>query len=108
MYAHSGTSAGRVYHFDLRDKSPQPAKCAPVHRRDVCNVQLSSDESTLACGGDDGDVSVWEPRAATVIAKLHAHKSGARVSVVSKTSHVSCQGESVGEQTHQLATRCVW
>ena len=78
--AHSGTSSGRVYHFDLRDRSPLPAKCAPAHRKDVCNVQLSPDESTLACGGDDGHVSVWEPRAGTVRVKMHAHKSGAKVS----------------------------
>ncbi|XP_076441153.1 cell division cycle protein 20 homolog [Babylonia areolata] len=73
-----GTSSGRVYHLDLRDKSPLPAPCAPVHRKHVCSVQLSPDESTLACGGADGIVSVWEPRGRGVTTRLHAHKSGAR------------------------------
>ncbi|KAK7495822.1 hypothetical protein BaRGS_00012812, partial [Batillaria attramentaria] len=74
-----GTSSGRVYQFDTRDNTPHAAKCPPSHRRDVCSVQLSPDESTLACGGDDGQVSVWEPRASSVIGKISAHKAGAKV-----------------------------
>ncbi|XP_025111414.1 meiotic fizzy-related protein 1-like [Pomacea canaliculata] len=77
-HLYCGTSSGRVFGFDLRESTPRPAECPPVHRGHACSIQLSPDESMFASGGNDGVVNVWDPRASGVVERIKAHVTGAK------------------------------
>ncbi len=59
----SGSRDRVIHHRDVRDPSVMPFKRSTGHRQEVCGLKWSgSNEPTLASGGNDNKVCIWDIR----------------------------------------------
>jgi WD40 repeat protein len=58
-----GTYHGHIYTLDLRTSSAVlSALRRDTHKAEICTLKWSSDQRTLASGGDDNCVKIWDKR----------------------------------------------
>ncbi|KAL6305106.1 WD40 repeat-like protein [Sparassis latifolia] len=62
----SGSRDRQVHHRDVREQTSRPFKRCQGHRQEVCGLRWSSDSgpqaATLASGGNDNKVCIWDLR----------------------------------------------
>jgi WD40 repeat protein len=56
-----GTRTGKIFHFDPRD-SQRPAAIMAGHALEVCGLRRGFDGVSIASGGNDNQVCVWDLR----------------------------------------------
>lgn len=65
----SGSRDRMVYHRDVREASMRPFRRCTGHRQEVCGLKWSGDggptAATLASGGNDNKVCIWDLRGST-------------------------------------------
>jgi len=83
----TGSRDRLIYHRDVRTKEQYSARLVG-HRQEVCGLQWSPDGQTLASGGNDNHLLLWDARADTMLTRFTEH--AAAVKAIAWSPHQVC------------------
>lgn len=71
-----GSRSGKIHHLDIR--TPRRISVTNIHTQEVCGLKWSPDGETLASGGNDNIVKVWDAKNSLTKHTFTAHTAAVK------------------------------